>query len=180
MSMLPMESSRKVSRRQRNARSRPGTKVELQFVNVVPNGQDQKTETQAIIRANAAHFHWRHNRPPRDKCKLKKSRHGAVYDHDGINSCTLLPLKNTQLGFDVVDPFSSYECELPRDFVNRCITFSKQHGSCDSHTANSLKMLESSCPLYSLMPLKISTSEPACYSSQSRTPVCCTCSSWEL
>ncbi|RFU31482.1 hypothetical protein B7463_g4882, partial [Scytalidium lignicola] len=121
-----MESSGKVSRRQRNARSRPGTKVELQFVNVVPNRQEQKAETQAIIRANAAHFHWRHNRPPRDKCKLKKSRDSVVHDHDEVNSCTSLQLKNTQLGFDVVDPFSSYECDLPRDFVNRCITFNAQ------------------------------------------------------
>ena len=148
MSIIPMESSRQASRQQRNARSRPGAKVdrELQFVNVVPNSQDQKTETRSIIRANAAHFHWRHNRL-RDKSKLKKSRHGAVSDGEEIISHPL-PLLNTQLGFDVLDPFSSYDCELPRDFVNRCITYSKQHtpviltqlivSRCSSHPARSI------------------------------------------
>jgi hypothetical protein len=148
MSIIPMESSTQVSRQQRNARSRPGAKVdrELQFVNVVPNNPDYKTETRSIIRANAAHFHWRHNRP-RDKSKLKKSRHGAVFDHEEIISRPL-PLLNTQLGFDVLDPFSSYDCELPRDFVNRCITYSKQNAPviltqliasrCSSHPARSI------------------------------------------
>jgi hypothetical protein len=65
------------SRRERNARSRRGTNVELQFVNVVPNGDDQKAQTRSIIRANAAHFHWRHNRPQQDKSKSKEARHVA-------------------------------------------------------------------------------------------------------
>jgi hypothetical protein len=72
-----MEPRKKVSSYQRNARSRPDTKAALQFVNVVPTGQDECPETRAIIRANAAHFHWRHNRPPQEKPKPKQSRHGA-------------------------------------------------------------------------------------------------------
>ncbi|KAK9351267.1 hypothetical protein V1523DRAFT_417313 [Lipomyces doorenjongii] len=120
-----MESSRRVSRRQRCARSCPGTKIDLQFVNVKPDDQDQRTETRAIIRANAAHFHWRHNRPPQDKSKLKQSGHGAVSRHDERITCPLLPMQSTQLGTDV-DPFSSYNCDFPRTFVNHCIAFNAQ------------------------------------------------------
>lgn len=164
VSTLPMEPRRKVSRRQRNARSRPDSKTELHFVNVIPSSQDEKAETRAIIRANAAYFHWRYNRPPQDEPQPSQLRHGARR------------LADTQLGFDVVDPFSSYASKLPRDFVSRCITYSKQGCSCYSCAANCFKMFEpSSPPCFLIAP----TSEPTCYSSQCHTPQCCTCSLWE-
>lgn len=72
-----MEPRKKGSAYQRNARSKPDNKAALQFINVVPTGQDECPETRAIIRANAAHFHWRYNRPPQGEPKPKRSRHGA-------------------------------------------------------------------------------------------------------
>jgi len=154
------------SRQHRNTRSRPGTEVELQFINVVSTDQERKPTKAArrsLVRANAAHFHWRNNRPPQDKLKAKKSRHvaqlslgaessatiavhgvgnetdqlqrsnhplikhDAVYDniHPNFYPGSFMLPNTTQLGSYLVDPFSYYECELPRDFVSRCITFSK-------------------------------------------------------
>ena len=152
------------SRQQRNSKSQPGNKVELQFINVVPNDQNQNAETRSIIRANAAHFHWRHNRPPREGCKPHKksiqvaptlgsscarptggigdgqsrhgtdsqqssipsqTEHGELNSQEWMSSRSLLTLTNNQLGLEEVDPFSTFECDLPREFVSRCITFSQ-------------------------------------------------------
>lgn len=107
--------------RQRCARSRPGTKVDFQFVNVKPDDPDQRSATRAVVRANAAHFHWRHNRPPRDKAKLKQAGHG----HDKRAPKEDVKLLLPHLGADI-DPFSSYNCKLPRGLVNHCIAFSRQ------------------------------------------------------
>jgi len=149
-------------RRQRNSRSRPGTVVEVQFVNVVPNDENGKTSTQSVVRANAAHFHWRHNRPPQDRGKqtqkitqvaptLHSSRakhmnvcppqaikevslqssaplyieNGEFKSQEELESSSSLSLANKQPSFEEVDPFSTYDCDLPREFVSRCITFSK-------------------------------------------------------
>ena len=51
---------------QRDARSKPDARNELQFVLVEPGheSKEEKNRTRSVIRANAAHFHWRHNRPP--------------------------------------------------------------------------------------------------------------------
>ncbi len=74
-----MERRRKAPPSQRSAKSSPDTQIQLQFVNVVPTstGKDKRAETLHIIRANAAHFHWRHNRPPHDKWKTKQSTNGV-------------------------------------------------------------------------------------------------------
>jgi hypothetical protein len=75
-----------------------------------------------IVRANAAHFHWRHNRPPRDKAELKKSGHGIISYDRGASSPSP-PMDIRQLGIDV-DPFS-YFSNFPRVIVNHCIAFSR-------------------------------------------------------
>lgn len=63
---------------QRKPKSQPGAKVELQFVNAAPNDLDRKSQTRSIIRANAAHFHWRHNRPPQEKVNPHKRSRAAI------------------------------------------------------------------------------------------------------
>lgn len=138
-----MESSRRVSRRQRSARSSLGTKVDLQFVYVTPDDRDRRTETRTIVRANAAHFHWRHNRPPQDKSNIKKAVQPATSSDDEVTSRSLMPMKSTQLGIDV-DPFSSYNCDLPRAVVNNCIAFSMP-----SSPVHILRLTVSRCPGYS-------------------------------
>ncbi|OKL64617.1 hypothetical protein UA08_00307 [Talaromyces atroroseus] len=77
-----MESKRSAFRQQRCARSCPGTKIDLEFVSVRPDDQDQRMKTRSLIRANAAHFHWRHNRPPQDKVIAKRSGRGTDIRHD--------------------------------------------------------------------------------------------------
>jgi hypothetical protein len=157
MSQKAKASSRTASRQQRNPKSQPGYKIAFQFVNVLPNDHDLKTkvQTRSFIRENAAHFHWRHNRPPKHTCKPKKQQpiarsssppstkhsskalnhsaaigigHPQVSDsyHDKRSSSYHYHQieKNAELGFNV-DPFPSYDSELPRDLVSRCIIFSK-------------------------------------------------------
>lgn len=124
-----MPPSQKPTRHQRSAKSCPGSKIDLQFVTVKPDDSEQKTreKTRAIVRSNAAHFHWRHNRPPKDKATTttkKQLRHGAaVSRHDKKTSIHLLPISSIKLGTDV-DPFSSYDSKLPKALVNHCIAFS--------------------------------------------------------
>ncbi|KAK9250380.1 hypothetical protein V1507DRAFT_36440 [Lipomyces tetrasporus] len=101
-----MESSRSASRQQRCARSCPATKIDLQFVNVRPDDQDQRTKTRAIVRANAAHFHWRHNRPPQEKAIVEQSGRGTVFLHDKRR-----PMNSTQGGPNV-NPLPSYNCDF--------------------------------------------------------------------
>jgi len=136
------------SRQQRNPKSQPGNKVELQFVTVVPNDPNWNTANHSIIRANAAHFHWRHNRPPRGGSKLAKKSQGGPSSISSLAKLTYgIPNRQAanrirslqgstpsqlecgglidQPSSEEVDPFSSYECNLPRGFVSRCITFSK-------------------------------------------------------
>ncbi|KAJ8103419.1 hypothetical protein POJ06DRAFT_279217 [Lipomyces tetrasporus] len=108
-----MESSRSASRQQRCARSCPATKIDLQFVNVRPDDQDQRTKTRAIVRANAAHFHWRHNRPPQEKAIVEQSGRGTVFLHDKRR-----PMNSTQGGPNV-NP-------LPSALVNHCIAFNAE------------------------------------------------------
>jgi hypothetical protein len=190
-----MEPKAVTSRRQRNAKSRPGAQLEFQFVNVKPNAQDQKTkiETRSFIRGNAAHFHWRHNRPPKDVRKPVKSRQIArpssspasehpseARERGAANGTSELHTskqyhdkqvalyhyhdfdRNTQLGFGI-DPFPSYDSELPRDLINRCIDYSKLEGFSyrNFDIADSLKTLNSSYRYYFLMAAPISRSELA-------------------
>ena len=57
--------------------SRTEARVGIQFVNVGPPGQESKeeqTRTLSIVRSNAAHFHWRHNRPSGSHKLLKAPR----------------------------------------------------------------------------------------------------------
>jgi len=165
------------SRQKRSSKSQPGNKVELQFVNVVPDDQHQNTGTRSLIRAHAAHFHWRHNRPPREggkphtksirvaptlpllcpkpTCRNPDRRavdgtahlqiltscneHDELIGQDETSLISSHTLTNYQPSSEEIDPFSTYECELPREFVSRCITFSKQRSSYYGHITDSLR-----------------------------------------
>jgi hypothetical protein len=118
-----MESSQRAPKRQRCARSCPGNKIDLQFVNAKPDDQNQRRETKAIVRANAAHFHWRHNRPPQDEAKLKPSKRGTVSRQVKSISRPLRPMNSTQLEAGA-SPFSTYNCNFPTSFVYHCVAFS--------------------------------------------------------
>ncbi|CRG91231.1 hypothetical protein PISL3812_08279 [Talaromyces islandicus] len=123
--MLP---SQRAPRRQRCARSCPGAKIDLQFINVKPDDPDQKSQTREIVRANAAYFHWRHNRPPRNKAKVKQSGHrrDKKVPRDDDDFKPLPPMNSAHLGADV-DPFSPYDINLPRALVNHCIAFNAHY-----------------------------------------------------
>ncbi|KAJ6008887.1 hypothetical protein N7499_001066 [Penicillium canescens] len=120
-----MESSRRAPKRQRCARSCPGNKIDLQFVNAKPDDQNQRKETKAIVRANAAHFHWRHNRPPQDEAKLKPSKRGTVSRQVKSISRPLRPMNSTQLEAGA-SPFSTYNCKFPTSFVYHCVAFNAE------------------------------------------------------
>ncbi|KAH8817202.1 hypothetical protein F5884DRAFT_245066 [Xylogone sp. PMI_703] len=109
-----MRQRKKILKRQRDARSRPGTKTELQFVNVISGSQHSKAETRTIIRANAAHFHWRHNRPPQDASQ-------SIEPAQDVQS-----LVDTRLDCRVADAFWSYASKLPKDLISRCIDYNIQ------------------------------------------------------
>lgn len=152
-----MERRAKDSRYQRSSRSRPDAKPELQFVNVEISGPENKAKTRSLVRANAAHFHWRHNRPPRDsdeaenlisrrapaRAPQKRSQTSRPHSkeshanpgHDRTDCCLsgTPEVGRAQLGVDVLDPFGSYVCALPSDLVSRCITFSKHDECCHYH-----------------------------------------------
>jgi hypothetical protein len=158
-----MPPSQRTPRYQRCAKSYPDTKIDLQFVNVKPDDPDQGRQTRAVIRANAAHFHWRHNRPPKDKAKTKQTRHGDVTRHDKRIPSPLSPMSSsTQLAADI-DPFSSYNCNLPRALVNHCIAFSKPLAFLFiiPQLITISKMPNSFFPQYSLMEPTVSTLEQA-------------------
>jgi hypothetical protein len=157
-----MPPSQRTPRYQRCTKSCPDTKIDLQFVNVKPDDPDQRRETRTVIRANAAHFHWRHNRPPKDKAKNKQTRRGDVTRHDeGIPSPSL-PMSSTQLAADI-DPFSSYNCNLPKALVNHCIAFSMPLAFMFifPQLITVSKMHNSFFPRYSLMEPTVSTLEQA-------------------
>lgn len=111
-----MTPGRNGPRRQRNERSKPDTKTALQFVNVVAADRlEANSETRAIVRANAAHFHWRNNRPPRSKSKNPK----AFTEED---SC---PENNFQL-LKIADPHWLWASDLPSELVSRCLEYSNE------------------------------------------------------
>lgn len=115
-----MESNRSASRQHRSANSCPGGKIALQFVNVRPEDRNSKKQTQAIVRANAAYYHWRHNRPPRDKTKFKLPGRSTVSGHDKRR-----PTSNIQPGPNANPPLT-YNYAFHRSLINYCIAFSRR------------------------------------------------------
>lgn len=124
-SSCQMDPSRRPSRKPRCAKSLPGANIDFQFVDVKPQDRNQKRNTQKIVRANAAHFHWRHNRPPRDKVKPQEVSR-SIISHDEDVRRPSLPMDSTRLGTDV-DPFSSVLSNIPKAVVNHCIAFSRYY-----------------------------------------------------
>ena len=79
---------------QRHARSQPDTRTDFQFVHLELPGQTciaaERTGIRSLVRANAAHFHWRHNRPPRpeNKIQLPRPRTKPAQKTSGkVNTC---------------------------------------------------------------------------------------------
>lgn len=132
-----MDPSRRPSRKLRCAKSLPAANIDFQFVDVKPDDRNQKRRTQKIIRANAAHFHWRHNRPPRDKGKPQESGSCTISHDEDVRSPSL-PMDSTRLGTDV-DPFSCNISHFPRAIVNHCIAFSRYY-TVVTTPANGLEM----------------------------------------
>ncbi|RDW66559.1 hypothetical protein BP6252_10194 [Coleophoma cylindrospora] len=135
-----MEPRKKASPRSGSARARPDAPAELQFVHVVPNGpEDKKSETRSIVRANAAYFHWRHNRPPQDKPRPRKLRNTAQKHtqsrersraHD---TAARKRVGGRESSEDAVNNNHHHEIgqhpmppEIPEDFTSRCLTYNAQ------------------------------------------------------
>ena len=121
-----MKSKNNVPRRPRDPRSKPDTKVKFQFVNEDVASNDGKARARAIVRANAAHFHWRHNRPPNDEPQTSSEGDHTDSRSSSSEGAEARAVEPTQLGTEIVEPNSlvSYPSELPQDFVRTCVAYS--------------------------------------------------------
>ncbi|RDW71665.1 hypothetical protein BP5796_07699 [Coleophoma crateriformis] len=135
-----MEPRRKGPQRSGTARARPGPPAELQFVHVVPNGPAAKqSETRSIVRANAAYYHWRHNRRPQDKPKPRKLRNPARTHTQSCersrahDSAARKRIGGGEYSEGGVDNNHHHEIdqtpmlpEIPEDFTSQCLAYNAQ------------------------------------------------------